>query len=54
MHGNKYKRLSMVRQRYHLLPSKDVDDQRILESDCPNVTPGNNQPSLVVLNATFP
>ena len=25
----------MVRQRHHLTPSRDIDDQRILESDWP-------------------
>ena len=42
----------MVRQRYQWIPSRDFDDQGILESDWPKGTPGNTQPG--VLNATFP
>ena len=36
MKENKYtqKRLTMARQMYHLFPSRDIDNQRILESDC--------------------
>ena len=43
----------MVRQRYQLIPSGDIDDQRILESDWPKGAPGHYQPRVVVLNATF-
>ena len=32
---------------YQLIPSRDIDDQRILESDWPE------SPRVVVLNATF-
>ena len=31
----------MVRQKYQLIPSKDIDDQRILKSDWPKGTPGH-------------
>ena len=33
------KRLTIVRLRYHLIPSRDFNDQRILESDAPKGTP---------------
>ena len=51
---DKYKRLTIVRQRYQLFPSRDTDDQRILESDSSKTTPGHIQAEVVVLNATFP
>ena len=44
----------MVSQRYQLIPSRDVDDQRILEFDWPNGIPGHTQSRVVVPNATFP
>ena len=50
MQGNKY---IMVTQTYQLIASRDIDDQRILESDCPKSTPGHTQTRVVVLNATF-
>ena len=40
---------NMGRQRYQLIPSRDVDDQRKLESDCANGMPDNTQPSHSVL-----
>ena len=43
----------MVRQRYHLIPDRDIDNQRILEIDWPRGTPGHNQPRVVVFNAAF-
>ena len=53
MQGSKWeKRLTMIRKRYQLFPSRDVVD-RILESDWPKGTPGNTQTRVVVLNATF-
>ena len=44
----------MIRQRYQLIPSRDIDDQRILESDNFKGTRGHIQLRVVVLNATFP
>ena len=35
-------------QRYQLFPSRDLDDQKILESDWPQGTPGHTQPKVVV------
>ena len=29
--------MAMVRRKYKLIPSRDIDDQRILESDWPDV-----------------
>ena len=43
----------IVTQKYHLIISRDIDDQRSLESDWPNSTPAQTQPRVVVLNATF-
>ena len=44
----------MVRKRYELFPSRDNGDHIILESDLPKGKPGDTQPRVVVLNATFP
>ena len=48
------KKIIMVRQRYQPIPSRDIDDQRILGSDWPKGKPGHTQPRLVILNVTFP
>ena len=39
----------MDRQRYQLIPSKDIDDQRILESDWSKDSADHTQPWVVVL-----
>ena len=41
-------RLTMDRQRYQLIPSKDIDDQRILESDWSKDSADHTQPWVVV------
>ena len=43
----------MVRQRYHLNPSSDVDNKRILEFDLTKSTSGQTKQRGVVLDATF-
>ena len=40
--------------RYKLIPSKDIDEQRILQSDWIRGTPGHTQSKVVVSYATFP
>ena len=42
----------MVEQRYQLIPSTDIDDQKILEYGWTRYTPGQTQPRVVVLDAT--
>ena len=44
----------MVRQRYQLLPSRDIDDQRILQSVWPQGKTGQTPTRVVVVHATFP
>ena len=44
----------MVRQRYRLIPSRDIDNQRILESEWHNATSDHTQPRAVPINVTFP
>ena len=39
----------MARQTYQLIPSRDIDGQRNLESDWPKSTPGHTQPIAVFL-----
>ena len=48
------KRLTMVRQSYQLILSRDIDYQRILESDWAKGTPGHTQKRVVILDTTFP
>ena len=50
----------MFRQRHQLIPSRDIDNQRILESDWPKGTPGHTQQKVghtqqrvVLLNDNF-
>ena len=38
--------------RYQLIPSRDNDDQRIMQSDWTRDTPDHTQPKAVVSNAT--
>ena len=42
----------MVRQRYQLIPSRDIDDKKILKFNCTRCTPGHSQPRVLI--ATFP
>ena len=44
----------MLRQRYELIPYRDIDDQRILESNWTHGTPGLTQTKVVVSYATIP
>ena len=45
--------MTIIKQRYLLIPSKDIDDQRILQSDGTSVTTDYTQPKVVVSDATF-
>ena len=45
--------MKMLRQRYQLIPPKDIDDQRILEFHWTRDTPGHTQQGVLVLDATF-
>ena len=47
MQRNK-KRLTMVRQWYQLIPSRDIDDQRTLESGWSIGRPAHTQQRMVV------
>ena len=47
------KRSKMVKQRYQLIPSKNIDDQSILQSDRKRSKPGHIQPKMVVSGATL-
>ena len=40
--------------RYLFIPSKGINDQRILLFDWARVIPGNTQPKVVVSGAIFP
>ena len=40
--------------RYQLIPSRDIDVQRILQTDLARGTPDHIQPKVVVSDATFP
>ena len=44
----------MARQLYQSITSRDIDDQRILESDWTSGKPSGTQPRMVVLDVTFP
>ena len=46
--------MTLARQRYQLIPSRNTDGQKILESDWTRGTPGHTQPKMAVLDATFP
>ena len=39
--------------RYPLIPSRDIDDQRLLQSDWTRGTTGYTQPKMIVRDATF-
>ena len=43
----------MARQLYQSITSRDIDDQRILESDWNSGKPSGTQPRMVVLDVTF-
>ena len=51
---NKKEKMAMVRQSYHLIPSTDTDDQRILEPHWTKRTTGHTQPKMVASHSTFP
>ena len=51
---NEKDKTTMVRQRHQLIPSRDIDDQRILGSNWTKDTLGHIQSRMVVLDATFP
>ena len=56
MHRNNYKKkdtMTMVRQRYHLIPFIDIDHQKFLESYCTRGTTGHTKPRLVVIILPF-
>ena len=40
--------------RYQLISCTDFDDQKILKFDWTRSTPGQTQPKVVVIDATFP
>ena len=43
----------MARQRYKLIPSGDIDDQKILRFDQVHIS-DQSQPKAIVSGATFP
>ena len=45
--------MAMARQRYKLIPSRDIDDQKILQFDQVH-TSGQRQPKAIVSGATLP
>ena len=51
---NEKDKTTMVRQRHQLIPSRDIDDQRILEFNWTKGTLGHTQSRMVVSDATFP
>ena len=42
-----------INLRYSLIPSRDTDEQRILQSYCKTGKTGHSQPQKVVLDVTF-
>ena len=46
--------MTTVRQRYQLIPSKNIADQRMLKSDRARRIPDHTQTNVIVLDATFP
>ena len=47
--------MAMTRQRYKLIPSGDIDDQKILQSKLDQVQiNAQKQPKAIVSRATFP
>ena len=44
----------MVRQTYQMIPSRDIDDQGIMESDWNRGTTGFAQPKVIVSHAKYP
>ena len=46
--------LHAIELRYYLILSRDIDDQRILQSAWKRDTTDHNQPKVVFSDATFP
>ena len=46
--------MTIVRKNYQLIPSKDINNKKILGSDWTKCTPGHTQPRVMVLYSTFP
>ena len=47
--------MAMARKRYKLIPSRDINDQKILQSNLTKYTlTGQRQPKAIVSGATFP
>ena len=44
----------MVRQRYPLIPSRDIDGQRVLQSYWMRGATGHTKPKVVASGAVFP
>lgn len=47
------RKMTMVWQRYQLIPSRDIDDQTIMKSVWTWGTPGHTQPRVEALDITF-
>ena len=45
--------MKIVTWKYQLIPSGDIDDQVLLQSDWTRGTTGHTQPKIVVSDATF-
>ena len=45
--------LHAINLKDRLAPSRDIDDQKILQSDCVRGTTGHSQPKVVVSDAIF-
>ena len=45
--------MAMAIQKYKLIPSGDIDDQKILQFDQVHIS-GQRQPKVIVSSATFP
>ena len=58
MRRNKEKKkdkMVMARKKYKLIPSRDINDQKILQSNLTRCTlTGQSQPKAIVSGATFP
>ena len=52
--GHKLSRLCLHNLRYQLIPSRDIDHEKILKNDKGRGTPGHRQPNVVVTDATLP
>ena len=40
--------------KYQLIPSRDIDDQRLMQSNWTKSTTGHTQPKVLLLDANFP